>query len=308
MSESVALLTKQELRRLPETKQEEYLLLIEEERACSPCLWPPPYNKPTLESRIRFVTECCKTWDPTPGVPDDGVTLIPDKPFIRTLCWFWHNQRMAGEQGIIRKSRRMIVSNTICALELHDAGLQRSEYHIGCQDYEDSAEMIWRPSHMYEWIQRDHPEWNLPDAKKWRGGGPHLLNKYQLPNGSLFLPLTGTDPDTFRQTGATGVRIEEGAFFARLGECLSNARLMCQGRPGTIGGLVMLVSTVNGANETWKKLTKVSTPLLVAGPATPPRPVQPPKRPAKAPKSQKPTTLKEMLHEQVRAKYRKDYE
>ena len=149
----------------------------------------------------------------------------------------------------------MVVSWTIRGLELHQAGLQRSSFYIACQDFEDSSEMIWRTAFLYKDLRMRFPDWHLQAPAEWKGKKPDRLDSLRLPNGSTFHPLTGRDPNTFRQTGATGVSLEECAFFPRLAEVVSNAKVMCQGRPGEKDGFMCLVSTVNGANRAWMKMS-----------------------------------------------------
>jgi hypothetical protein len=150
----------------------------------------------------------------------------------------------------------MVVSWTLRALELHQAGLRRSAFAIACQDFDDSAEMIWRVGFMYDDLRDRFPKWELPKMRQWRGGGPQRLTAVELQNGSSFSPLTGRDPNTFRQKGVTGVSLEECAHFVHLASVYANAATMCKGQPGSKSGLLTLISTVNGANKEWMRLSK----------------------------------------------------
>ena len=150
----------------------------------------------------------------------------------------------------------MTVSWTVRALELHQAMLQRSSFAIACQDYDDSAEMIWRIGTIYEDLDQRYPKWGLPELRKWRGGAPQRYTAIELANGSTFHPLTGRDPDSFRQKGVTGVSLEECAHFSSLSAVYANAKTMCQGATDGKDGLITLISTVNGANKEWMRLSK----------------------------------------------------
>ncbi len=130
-------------------------------------------------------------------------------------------------------------------------GLRLSSQYICCQDFEDSAEMIGRAKFVYDQIRERNPEFKLPEAKAWRDKKPDQYQAVQLPNGSKFLPLTGRDPDTFRQKGAGGVRLEEAAMFVHFGACVSRAGAMVQGPAGKIQGHLHVVSTTRGENTDW---------------------------------------------------------
>lgn len=214
------------------------------------CLWPEPYNTYDAETAYRFLTECVWTFNEA----NQLVELIPEKQYIEDLVHEWFANRLAGKPTIVKKVRRMIISWIMAGLGVYAGGSAPGSFYIAAQKYPKSAGMVWRRSFVYDEIRKRYPEWRLSASQTWLYSGPRALQRLLLPNGSVYEPLTGENPDDFRQEGATEVLCEEMAFWPRLSESWSNAIIMCAGKPGDIGGHPIAVSTVS-ANPMWRELT-----------------------------------------------------
>lgn len=218
--------------------------LLKEKRG--DCLWPSPYGSDLEESAYQFLIDCCWTKDDTIKPPSNPIRLIPDKEYIRFLVHEWWETRAIGRPLVWEKCRRMIMSWILRGLDLWEAGLRQGTFYVACQKYEKSAEMIWRDLHLFRILREKKPDWYLdpPTFRSW--AGPNCIAELILPNGSRFSPLTGEDPDSFRQEGATRVTCEEVAFWPRPNDAWSSAIVMCQAAGDqAVGGHPVAITTVD---------------------------------------------------------------
>ena len=207
------------------------------------CLWTPEYSEDTWQCAYRFVTECC--WTKDDANVASPIQLIPAKSYIAWMVYEWWLSRKTGEPILLEKSRRMIATWLFAALDVWDAGLRGGVYCVAAQKYQNSAKLIYRRYFIYQQLRRRRPSWGLPSATKYHSGGPDQLKKLII-GGAIFEPLTGEDPDSFRQEGVTRVILDEFAFFPYPEKCFSNARVMVTPPPGVaIGGQVLGITTVN---------------------------------------------------------------
>lgn len=213
-------------------------------------LWHPkycPHDGDSISDIVfrayDFLVEKVHTLDEVPGVPGGGITLIPYLAQVYIATDRWVRALLGGYPLFIEKSRRMVVSWTLAALELWLGGWRRSHIYVAAQDFADSAKMLYRTQFMYEQLRLRNPEWKLGNERTWEYRGSRQLSGVLLPNGSMFESLTGHDPNSFRQEGATVVRLEEAAFFPNFEDIMANARRMGQGRAGSPPGLIVVVST-----------------------------------------------------------------
>lgn len=156
----------------------------------------------------RFLTEACYTKDEVAvNRPDLEVTrLIPTKDYIKELVDAWQFETLL----CVVKSRRMVVSWVVCALELWlcTFTLGAAVYVISL-DQTSSDKFLARHLFMYERL----PAWMpRPQLKVWRGkeGDPTKIEF--LETGSRIEALS-QEPDKIRGEGATLVRCEEMAFW-----------------------------------------------------------------------------------------------
>lgn len=217
-------------------------------------LWADEYLNDSWESAWAFVKNECFTWNET----NSRIERIPDKEYLRYLTQCWWETMKSGRPLIIIKSRRMVVSWLLRALDLWDAGRRRADIYIAAQTYPRAARMVWRNLFIYEQLRKHRPNWELPalipGEHYWRYQGPRVLTRILLPNNSMFECISGESPEAFRQEGASRVVLEELAFYPYVEEVYGNALTMCQGKGGLSGHLVA-VST-ESMNYQWNNLKK----------------------------------------------------
>jgi hypothetical protein len=207
------------------------------------CLWHAPYNEDSALSCYLFVTECCWTYNEADG----PFELIPDKEYIRLLVFEWWAARAEGRTLIVEKSRRLIASWIFRACQLWALGLKRGKHIIVGLTYGKAAEHVWRIWHLWEQICvslrwfGDDPK-KLWGANHW-GGDPEAqsLDVVLLPNGSLISKIN-QEKDTFQGSGYSQVDLEEFSLYHRPASILSQARFVTQGKPGEVGGFIVVIT------------------------------------------------------------------
>lgn len=233
--------------------------LLHSQRSASTVLWKEGYANDDAESAYAFVIDLCRTYDPSVPAGQSPVRKFPDKPYLRYLVERYYQTLKIGKPLIVEKPRRMLVSWLLRALDVWDAGRRKGSFYVACQKYPDSARMVWRSWFIYEEIRKLKPEWNLLPAMLWRYEGAQTASKVEFPNGSIMVALTGTDPDSFRQEGATRVVLEEIAFWSGLASSWANALAMVKGSAGEVGGHVVGVTTVGGQEyKEFRKFVRLS--------------------------------------------------
>lgn len=205
------------------------------------CIWHEKYSTDTWETAFRFITECVYTKDDAD--PEAPVKLIPPKPYIAWLVYEWWKSKSEGVPILIEKSRRMIVSWLLAGLDVWDAGLRGGAFYVASQKYEDAAKLVWRRYFIYQELRKRFRNWNLPKATRSVWGSPYQIRKLLI-EGAIFQPLTGSDPDSFRQEGATRVTLDEFAFYDQPEACFSSAKIMTTAPPPKVGGHLVGVTTV----------------------------------------------------------------
>lgn len=171
----------------------------------------PHHNNNTEEgcianglARYGFLTECCYTFDEVDA--DHPVKLIPPKPHIWHMCQAFSQHRLC----CFPKSRRMIVTWTLCALDLVTAMYTPySHIYIISSDQTKSDSLVGRVRFLYDNL----PDWLLkPTMTYFKGekGGIRVVN---FPEQHSFVAGLPSDPEKIRQEGATLLHIEEMAFW-----------------------------------------------------------------------------------------------
>jgi hypothetical protein len=224
------------------------------------CLWPAPYNKDSVRSAYRFVTKCCWSYIEADGT----VELIPgDKRYIKKLIRKWWECRRTGRTLIIEKSRRLIVSWILRALQLWAMGLKRCNHVIVGLTYAKAAEHVWRIWHLWSKICSNLHWFKLDAANHW-GGDPEgqSLDKVLLPNGSLISKIN-QESDTFQGSGYSEVDLEEFSLYDQPAGILSQARFVTEGVPGKVGGFVVIVTNA-AENPSWQECKQDATGIIGA--------------------------------------------
>jgi len=224
-------------------------------------IWKAPYNEDTPAACYLFVTQCCWTYNEADG----PIELIPDKEYVKALCYEWWECRKAGKTLIIEKSRRLIVSWILRGLELWALGIKRGKHVIVGLNYPKAAEHVWRIWFMWEQLCK-RKQWHKPDDAIHRGGNPdgQKLDEVVLPNGSMISKINQS-ADSFQGSGYSGVTHEEFSLYDYPAAMFSQSRFVTQGVPGQIGGFVVIVTNSAPNQEWWDKKQAANGELDIQG-------------------------------------------
>lgn len=202
------------------------------------CLWPSSFSVLSAEAAYEFVQHC-RTWDEA----GQEVREFPDKEYLRLLAVEWVACRLAGRPLIIEKSRRLVVSWFLRALELYDLGLRRGNGLITHTKRDDAAGHVWRIWFMYEDLRRRHPLWKLGEARSWGNPLSETLDKVVLPNRSSVCQYF-EKPAGLQGSGFSWVTLEELAIYSQPAGMFDQASRLVQAGPGRVNGLVTVVTNV----------------------------------------------------------------
>lgn len=206
-------------------------------RLTPPCLWPAPFDVDTPEAGYLFVREC-RSYLETEG----EAWHIPDWPSIEAYCDLWHECKASGRMLVTQKCRRMVISWTARALELHQMGLGRCDLLLVGEDLQAAARHVWRLKFIYDDLRARHPEWKLPEATSHQYNGERELKRFALPNGSVCNYGNG-EAGSFQGEGYKIVTLEEPALYRFLSAMVAQARITTLGPGGKREGtLVNMIS------------------------------------------------------------------
>jgi len=213
-------------------------------------LWPAPYDEATPEAACKFIFERVRTVEETALEP----MSIADMEYLRTLADEWYRAVESGGKLHIVKSRRLIVSWVLGALELHYMGVKAKRLFVAARTFEGaggSRHFVWRAARMYELLRQNNPDWSLPPFTK---SGPALEHDYvALENGSTLTALN-SDSEKMRGSGAGMVRFEElSAHGDNASSLMSQGQIITQGPPGVTGGAIVSVSNAAN-NKSWLQM------------------------------------------------------
>jgi hypothetical protein len=212
-------------------------------------LWPDPYRADTPETLFRFLTECCWTYNEA----DRSVELIPPAAYIQQVVQEWHAARADSRTLIIEKSRRMLVSWVLRACELWSLGLRTEKGLVTGLDYSKAAEHVWRIWWLYDQLQRNRPDLELPNATPREGNvAAQQLGQVLLPNGSLAETLN-QDGLAFQGSGYGWVTMEEFSRYRNCDYMFAQAVRATQGKARTKGGHVVIVTNAS-PNKAWQQI------------------------------------------------------
>ena len=218
-------------------------------------IWPAPYDQDTPESLIRFLRECCWTYNESDKVTE----LIPDLPFIPWLAEHWWKARAEGSELLIQKSRRLVVSWTLTGCELWLMGLRPAVGVVTGLNYKKAAEFIWRHDFMARELMKRRPEFTRlkPTARDGGFGRGGNFAAYQteeciLPNGSM-VSMLNQEGQSFQGSGYAWARMEEFCLYDHPGYMRGQAKIVTEGKAGSIGGFVVSVSNAS-PNEEWREI------------------------------------------------------
>lgn len=232
---------------------EEHKLQLEKDEAeySGKCLWPAEYASIDAETACRFIFDCVSTSEETSGM----AMPLPDKQYLRGLAQAWHDCLARGTALHIVKSRRLVVSWFVGALELHLMGAKKTNMLAGAEKYEGAngaKSFIWRAAFMYKHLQQAFPNWKLPPSIEAGKYEKKELEKFILPNGSL-LQAVNSETGSFQGGGTSVVRLEELSKYHNVNSVVAQSRFVTQGPAGGSGGMVCSISNAS-YNPEWKEL------------------------------------------------------
>lgn len=210
-------------------------------------LWPDQYASPDPETACNFIFDHVHTLEETSG----QAMSMPRKSYLETLAKEWHGAVENGKPLHVLKSRRLVVSWFIGALELHYAGCKTAKFGICARHYEGAAgakSFVWRAHYMYDYLRRANPSWALPAATTFGNPDRSQLDSLVLANRSSFEPIN-SDGGAVRGAGFAAVRAEELSSYDYVAEVFGQLKTVVQGPPGTIGGAVVSVSNASPNEE-----------------------------------------------------------
>lgn len=212
-------------------------------------LWPAPYSENNAESAWLFIREL-RTWNEANGLTEH----FPEKAYLQEIVKAWHDQKAKGKPLVLEKSRRLVASYLMCALELHSLGCKPGNGLIVHLTNEDAGREVWRIWQMYEDLRSRHPEWKLPKMESYGNELSKVLDVLMFPNGST-VKKSYQKPGALQGEGTTIIRIEEIGRFQHPSGIYAQALTLTEGKPGDIGGLVVAITNAS-PSEDWRKEVK----------------------------------------------------
>lgn len=222
--------------------------IVREGRGKKTALWPDEYAKDTAEAAKKFVFDHVWTFEETSG----HTLKIPDHEFLAGVIDEWHRTKLTGEPLIIEKSRRLVVSWLLCALDVWDAGCRKGTFVQGGINYDKASDFVWRCYFIYEELRQRNPDWKLPPPQTWGNASKRRLDMLAFANGSIIEPLN-SNGESFRGSGYARVKLEELSAYMYIGTVFSQAKAVTQGPPGSIGGHIVAVCNAS-TKEEWQEM------------------------------------------------------
>jgi hypothetical protein len=221
------------------------------EESQSGCLWPAPYSEDTPEAAYRFITECCKTCEDTSLFP----LGIPPKDYIRWVVWHWWDTKRLGEPLVFWKSRRLIISWLLRALDVWDTGRRPASVVIGANGYEGkngSKQFVWRCWFIYNQLRVDFPEWRLPEPYTQGNTDAREIDSLHFKTGSNITAINSAG-SSFRGSGASRAECEELNEYQYVAHTWGQAITVCQAPPGETNGHAIAVCNTS-PNTEWQEI------------------------------------------------------
>jgi phage FluMu gp28-like protein len=221
-------------------------------------LWWADLAEQYLHHPAYFVTDTCFTEDPThvqnprnpegPLIESNPIRLIPQEDYLThyLIPKYLSDRRVL----LVPKSRRMIVTWTACALDLHIAlWTPSAQVYIASKDQTDSDKLVHRCKFLYDKLPVSLPK---PLMHPRMGKGGHATRLDFAETGSSITALN-EDPNALRQEGATLLHIEEFGFW-QWQEQSYTAML-----PTTMGGGKVRIICSAIAGTFWEQLVNDKT-------------------------------------------------
>lgn len=209
-------------------------------------LWPDNFCE-GLDGLLAFL-KCVRTQ------VDDGTVLpLPTDPYIELLATRWYETMESGQDFIVEKSRRLVVSWLMRACELWDAGRARREQYVMDSTYQKSVRQVWRVYFLYQSLKERYPSWRLPKCFPLGSLNATEVRSLKLANGSMFRAANNEAEETLSGQGAYRITMEEFGRYRSPGATYQQAKLLLQGPGGQKGGHLVIVTNAS-VNEEWKAI------------------------------------------------------
>lgn len=246
------LVNDQLLKRADELETEEIEQGLRVARITDP-LWPSDFRAGDAEAAYEFI-KVLRTWDEAGQM----IRGFPDKQYLKEVAAIWIECRKAGQPLLIEKSRRLVTSWVLRALELYDIGLTRGKGLITHTKREDAAEHVWRIWFMYDDLRTNMRTWDLPPIKTWGNELSYALDKVALANGSTVRQYF-EKPKGLQGTGFSWVCMEELSIYQNPSGMWDQVARLVQPAPGFVTGLRVGVTNHYMADG-WYKVKEGASP------------------------------------------------
>lgn len=191
--------------------------------------------------RWAFLTEQCWTKDEV--APDEPIKLFPALPHLKYILKLWETERLLA----VPKSRRMMMTWLMCALDLHLAMyVPHSAVYIVSSDLAKSEKLVGRCKFIYDRLDEKQV---LKPTMSMRLGVRGDPTKLTFESGATIEALPG-EPEKLRQESASLVHWEEiGSWQTDTPERAWKAILpTLQSSKGSTGGRVVVVSSARAGS------------------------------------------------------------
>lgn len=161
-----------------------------------------------IKDRAAFVFECCQTYDETDVSLENIAAMkrMPRLPHIEQVVYYWERARLLA----LPKSRRMLVTWTLCCLDLHLAMYTpHAVIFIISSDQSKSDKLVSRIKFLYDHL----PSFLVKPRAESRMGKSGDITRLDFVETESRIEALPQDPDKIRQEGATLLHIEEIAFW-----------------------------------------------------------------------------------------------
>jgi hypothetical protein len=223
-----------------------------------PPLWPDEYCRPDARSAWSFVVQL-RTWNEA----ESATQPFPDRRYLRRIAREWVRCWRKGQPILIEKSRRLVTSWLLRALELWVLGLKRGDGVIVHRTHSDAAEHVWRIWHLYDDLRKRNPDWGLLKPTPYGSLADKQLDSVVLPNGSR-VEKHFEKPEGLQGSGYTFVTMEEISLYRRPGSIWAQARFVTQASAGSRNGLIVGV-TNSSPNTDYQELKCKASPRRLLG-------------------------------------------
>jgi len=204
----------------------------------------PAEFKDNPEDAFRFITTYVKTLEET----SRERMSIPAHDYLYELTKEWYACRGTragrGKVGHCIKSRRLIVSWYVGALELYACLIKPLTFAIGAEVFEGingSRQFVYRAFVMYDGLRKDYPEWKLPEAVTIGSKSDNELDTFALPHGSRIIAANAQE-GKFQGAGVYGVRFEELSHKPNAKKLVAQSQILTQGPGGKQVGFTFTIS------------------------------------------------------------------